>query len=240
MGIGAGARASILRLRSEDVGSVGNVLADSHANYPSFSYLFPDQAKRRKILHSLFTGVARDAQPFGEVWAAVEDGRMLGAAVWLPPGAFPWSARRKLRGSVFFLPVLMYAPRSLNDFMHLGERAEEVFPKEPHWYLEVLGVRPEVQGMGLGTRLLEPVLARADEDGLPCYLETAREENLRFYRRLGFELEGQVQLLAEGPPHWAMSRPPRGEDETLSQSAVSAEEGGNGIGHQTSSQTEEE
>lgn len=191
-------------------------------------------------MRSLFTGVARDAQPFGQVWAAVAAGRMLGVAVWLPPGAFPWSARRKLRGSAFFLPVLLYAPGSLKAFRHLGERSEVVFPQGPHWYLEVLGVRREAQGTGLGSRLLEPVLNRADEGGLPCYLETAREENLRFYRRLGFELEGQVQLLAEGPPHWAMIRPPRVEDETLSQSPASTEERENAVGGQASGQTEGE
>jgi GNAT superfamily N-acetyltransferase len=52
----------------------------------------------------------------------------------------------------------------------------------------ILGVGPEWQGQGVGSQLLQSVLARADADGVPCYLETGTEPNLRFYRRHGFEV----------------------------------------------------
>jgi ribosomal protein S18 acetylase RimI-like enzyme len=39
-------------------------------------------------------------------------------------------------------------------------------PSDPHWNLETLGIVPEAQGRGLGTRLLVPGLARADRDAL--------------------------------------------------------------------------
>ena len=37
----------------------------------------------------------KDACPFGEVWVAHADGKVAGAAVWLPPGAYPRNARRE-------------------------------------------------------------------------------------------------------------------------------------------------
>ena len=43
-----------------------------------------------------------------------------------------------------------------------------------------------MQGRGVGSALLEPALARADGEGMPCYLETQKEENLSFYARHGF------------------------------------------------------
>jgi GNAT superfamily N-acetyltransferase len=44
-------------------------------------------------------------------------------------------------------------------------------------------VRSGHQRQGIGSRLLEPVLACGDNDRLPAYLETAAERNLVFYQR---------------------------------------------------------
>ena len=60
--------------------------------------------------------------------------------------------------------------------------------KEPHWYVFVLGVRPERQGEGLGRALLDPALARADRDRLPAYLETTKEQQPHVLRP--FRLRG--------------------------------------------------
>jgi hypothetical protein len=53
------------------------------------------------------------------------------------------------------------------------------------------------------------MLAAADRSGLPAYLETASEENVVIYRRLGF---GQVHVESMpdgGPICWLMRRDPR-------------------------------
>jgi GNAT superfamily N-acetyltransferase len=49
-------------------------------------------------------------------------------------------------------------------------------------------VAPSAQGHGIGTRLIEPTLAEADEAGANCYLETFDDRNPRFYHRLGFSI----------------------------------------------------
>ena len=83
-------------------------------------------------------------------------------------------------------------------------------PPQPYWYLENVGVEPALQGRGIGTRLLAPVLALADAAGQPCYLETQTERNVAWYRALGFEVrEAGVAFTAGGPPNWTMLRPPR-------------------------------
>ena len=75
-------------------------------------------------------------------------------------------------------------------------------PGQPYWYLEVVGVDPAAQGRGVGTRLLEPVLAQAEEVGQLCYLETMTERNVGWYRSLGFEVrEVEVRFVPGGPPN---------------------------------------
>jgi GNAT superfamily N-acetyltransferase len=67
-----------------------------------------------------------------------------------------------------------------------------------------------MQGRGLGSTLLQPVLARADADRLPCYLETGVARNVTFYERHGFQVVAAGALPRGGPPLWAMVRAPRG------------------------------
>jgi GNAT superfamily N-acetyltransferase len=137
-----------------------------------------------------------------------------GVAVWLPPGAYPLSTSRKLRGMPALLSTLAAAPRALPAFTRLGTGLERAFPTGPHWYLEVLGVAPAWQGQGVGTRLLAPLLERADRERLPCYLETATRPNVAFYERLGFRVERELALLPGGPPQWTMIRPPQASPST--------------------------
>lgn len=79
----------IVSLRSEQLAAVREVFAGSHADYPPFRHLLPDPARRAQVPRVFFTATVRDAMAFGAVDAAVADDRLLGAAVWLPPGAFP-------------------------------------------------------------------------------------------------------------------------------------------------------
>lgn len=200
----------ILPVRRDQLAAVGELFAGSHADYPSFRHLFPDPARRARVLRRFFTGTVRDALAFGAVDGAVApDGRLLGVAVWLPPGAFPWSGRRKARFTPTMLAVLAAAPGSFLGFTRLGANAERLHPPDRHWTLETMGVAPSAQGQGTGSRLIGPGLARADAEGLACYLTTARGENVPFYQRFGFQVEDDaLPLVPGGPTQWGMRRPP--------------------------------
>jgi ribosomal protein S18 acetylase RimI-like enzyme len=79
-------------------------------------------------------------------------------------------------------------------------------PPEPHWYLGTLGVEPEQQGRGLGSRLLADWLAEVDRDAVSAYLETDKPENVAFYARVGFEVVGETRIF--GVAIRRMRRPP--------------------------------
>ena len=92
--------------------------------------------------------------------------------------------------------------------MRYGANIERAQPTEPHWYLEVLSVRPEHQRHGLGSRLVTPILERADRDQVPCDLDTADPANVAFYRRFGFEVvDPALEVVPGGPTVTMMHRP---------------------------------
>jgi hypothetical protein len=84
-------------------------------------------------------------------------------------------------------------------------------PIDPHWTLETLGIVPEAQGRGPGTRLLVPGLVRADWDALPSQLTMAGAIASGFYPRLGFEVEHDA-LRWSGPTSWACVERPTSPD----------------------------
>lgn len=184
-----------------------DAIAQGHADYPSFRYLFPDDRRRARALRAFFGATVRDAVPFGSVLTVRDGGRVQATAVWLPPGAFPWTRWRKARATPAFISVLAADPRAFRSFIRYGARVEQHHRGEPHWYLVVLSVRPESQRAGHGRRLIEPILERADREGVACRLETSDVNNIAYYRRFGFELDGQLEVLADGPPLHVMHRP---------------------------------
>ncbi|MGW5384523.1 hypothetical protein [Nocardia sp. NPDC003963] len=46
----------------------------------------------------------------------------------------------------------------------------------------------------------------AEQAGVRAFLETSAERNLRFYRRLGFEVTDEVAIPDSGPTTWCMLR----------------------------------
>lgn len=90
-----------------------------------------------------------------------------------------------------------------------GEAMAAAHPEEPHLYLFTVGVRQASQGKGLGTTMLKPVLATADAERLPVYLENTNPKNNSFYCRLGFEKTGELNLPADAPVVSTMWRPPQ-------------------------------
>lgn len=179
----------------------------SHADYPAFTSIYPDRRTRAKVLEPFFFAAVRDAIPFGAVYAAVKDDVVLGIALWLPPGEFPWSPMRKFRATWAFTKVWAADRRGFVTFTRLGAASERNHPPDSHWSLEALGIRPEAQRQGIGSELVTPILERGDEEEIECYLETSDPANVAFYERFGFRVVADLPLIPDGPPHIAMRRP---------------------------------
>jgi len=153
----------------------------------------------------------RDALHHGEAWGAVRDTSLLGVATWLPEGAYPPSPPRQLR-QLGALAVSLLSPATVPRGGRMVAATQSAHPKEPHWYLSVLGVEPAAQAQGIGTLLLEPVLHRLDREERAAYLETSKERNVAWYGRARFQLARTLDVWADGPRMWTMWREPKPAD----------------------------
>jgi ribosomal protein S18 acetylase RimI-like enzyme len=198
--------APIAALDRARLGHAAHVLARAFADDPAFVALWPEPVQRGRALRHLMAVPLADALRHGHVEAvAAQDGAIVGAAVWYPPGAAPMGGLRRLRSTPRILAVGAAAPSGFRRFARFGDAIAEAFPDDRPWYLAVIGVAPEGQGRGLGGRLVGHGLERAGDADV--YLETASPRAAALYTRLGFDtVEEAVELLPGGPPHRLMRR----------------------------------
>jgi GNAT superfamily N-acetyltransferase len=125
-----------------------------------------------------------------------------GVALWLPPGIGPDEEAMEAIATEA-------VPESEHDEKFgFIEMMGDAHPTEPHWYLPLIGVDHPHVGCGLGSALMRYASARADQGGVPCYLEATSPLNKRLYERHDFEEIGVIQC-GSSPPLWPMLRKPR-------------------------------
>lgn len=192
---------------TSEIDAVAEDLAAAFEDDPMFEWFMKTGRGRDRARFDLFRFLLREtAIPVGWALRPAVGG---GASVWIPsmrmgPSRW-WEELRSLpvilAATGFSRLDRMAAMRAAMEKHHPGER--------PHIYLWLLGVRPEAQGAGVGSRLLRAGLDRADAQDLPVFLETATTRNVALYRRHGFEVLAEYRAREDAPLSWAMWREPR-------------------------------
>ncbi|TCP56410.1 acetyltransferase (GNAT) family protein [Tamaricihabitans halophyticus] len=185
-----------------DVDAATRTLTEAFVDYPWTRHTIAadDHERRLETFQSLF--ITRIGLPHGKVW--VTDDRTA-VAVWTTPESTEI-------GAVFAELAPRFAELAGQRAAE-SQRAEAAMaahrPTEPVWFLGTVGVHPDHQGKRLSSAVIQPGLDAAEEAGVPAYLETSTERNVRLYQRLGFTVRAEVELPDGGPRTWAMVREPR-------------------------------
>jgi GNAT superfamily N-acetyltransferase len=184
---------------ADDAPALAAMLARSFDDDPVLMWAHPDPRKRPRRGAAFFAGRLRTLLEHELCWT---DDELAGAALWAPADAWAAPPGELVRG----LPHLTWR-RAPIVLYGLGQ-VERAHPREPHYYLSVLGVDPRAQRQGRGSALLRPGLEMCDREGVPAYLETGKTRNVGFYERHGFRVT-QEMTLPRGPKVWLMWRDPR-------------------------------
>jgi GNAT superfamily N-acetyltransferase len=195
---------AVRKATAEDVPRLARVLARAFYEDPVMRWVFPDDSRRLRQLErsSVSVSLKMMCLPHGETYTT-ED--VAGGALWLPPGKERLGPLDSLR----LLPHMAASwgrdlPRALRSLAHVDAK----HPRDPHYYLFILGVDPDRQGEGIGTALMRPVLRTCVSRGVPAYLEASGPRNRDLYARNGFEVVEETALPGGGPPVWRMWREP--------------------------------
>jgi GNAT superfamily N-acetyltransferase len=178
----------IVKLRESQIEMAGAMLARAFQNDPLMVYTLPRVADRVRLLPEYYTRMVRFGCLSGDA-VYTTAGPLIGAAVWLPPGT-QWTRARVEAAGLHELSGILGedAMRRFREVVTREAQARERDMTPPYWYLLLLGVEPVHQGRGIGGALIKPILARAQREGLACYLESEQPRNVDFYLKQGFEL----------------------------------------------------
>lgn len=168
---------------------------------PALSWILPDADHRARALRGLFRVLVPADMRAGVALRSTSDAS---AALWRAPGQAHSGTLEFLRTVV---PLVATFGTALPRGLKVQDGIDRHRPKGRFWYLHYVGVRPGRQGKGHGGRIIRAQTAVADNQGLPCWLETATPENVPLYERLGFVTQVEWDVPGGGPHFWGMMRP---------------------------------
>jgi GNAT superfamily N-acetyltransferase len=200
--------ASVRRLRGDEIRQASRLLAAAFADDPFIGHFFAHPRRRGLAFAPFFRTVLHELTHAGGVFALEAEEALAGVAAWAPPDGAPASHRSRRLTRLASLQVRALFPRAAPRLQAGFEALGASHPSVPHWYLAFVGIDPLRQRRGLGRAILAPALARADDEAVPCYLETPFPDTRAFYKTLGFDETDELYPVPGAPPIWTMTRPP--------------------------------
>jgi ribosomal protein S18 acetylase RimI-like enzyme len=195
----------LYRLQKKDARRAGEVLTDAFRHDPVWNAIFDGVDPERRI--GAFETPVRYCLKYGEVYAP--SAALEGVAAWVPgelADMAPW--RVLLSGAMW--PGMKLGAKVMRKMMPVFAPIEAdrkaTMQEKSFIYLFVIGVASQFQGLGFAGKLLRALIDKSERAGLPIYLETETESNVRMYEHFGFEVVKEIVLPVINLPMWELTR----------------------------------
>lgn len=192
-------------LAQDSVAAAARLLAGSMRDNPLHRAVFGrDDMRLEPLLANAFARLLRRQMETGRVFGAYEGDALVGVAAMVAPG----HCQPRLRDKLGMLPILVRGRAlrrlpQIRQWLRIWARHDPLFD---HWHLGPAAVDRTRQGQGIGSRLMAAICEQLDGHQGIGYLETDKPENVRLYRRGGFEVLAEQPVLGVG--NWFMLRHP--------------------------------
>ncbi|KKK16905.1 hypothetical protein ARAM_002676 [Aspergillus rambellii] len=201
----------ILPLTQLDIPQAVECIQTVFVDDPYFLYLFnPSTYNRARNTASLSAHFLHGLGCNAPIYVAKYQNRVVGVCWWISPrpASSPPSLSERVHDWILsfrqLLANIRYAGRGglrVDRYLQWKElqaesQAETWSSPQGYYFCNVIAVRAETRGKGVGRKLVEAVTQRADAEGVPCYLESSKGvPNLLIYEKLGFELVSEIECV---------------------------------------------
>lgn len=175
------------------------ILMNAFFEDPFYSYVFPDIEKRKKQMQWWMETMIKNCLRYGQMFS-------LGPGFLLIFGPDrPWYSTFNLIRCGLWKSIFMMSVREIMRLLEISNVWEKWHHsiKDHHFYIFVIGVKPDEQGNGYGKGLMQWIIDKAKNEQLFCYLETMTNENVSFYKNLGFDIFKQGHT-KDNRNYWSM------------------------------------
>ena len=191
----------LYKIQKKDLKNTVNVLTNAFSDDPMWKKVFNDEDKNRVITEVM----VRFCLKYGNVLSTSDN---LEGIMTITPHDKEMTMWRIIRSGAFFLSIKMRnETKKMNVLSNAIEEAKKSLNLDPHIHLLIMGVSQEFQGKGFGRKLLRALIEKAQTEKKSIYLETQKEDNIKFYKKYGFSVKKKI-ILPEplNLPMWLMVR----------------------------------
>jgi len=185
----------------EQYGEAARALGRAFIDDPPIRVVLPephDPVERARLLTIFFEAILGIQRGSGEpVIGVVIENKVVGAAI--VEGAGAASIGNMLMHGIARVPGLIRSVGWAGMVRGIRLQGELLnhHPREPHLYLNFLGVDPDYQRHHCGSAILDELkrLAALRSSLSGVYLETGTEQNVAYYTSRGYEILGELRPL---------------------------------------------
>lgn len=182
----------IRRMQSGEAEEVGYVNSLAFESNPMFKTLYQSNGEElRKILERDFVEMFADWPQ--ETFVAVHDGRVIGCirSHHCTGDRYSWVSCTEEEYEYIINQKIKLSVEQ--RWKWLEKTCEGYDPIIPHSHVGPIAVLPELQGKGVGSRLMMDYFSRLN--GGVSFLETFQESNARFYEKCGYRVTATNYIL---------------------------------------------
>lgn len=179
----------MIKAANSDKHLILDILTESFDTNQSVNYIIKKDNKRVKRIRALMDYSFETCRRFGEILMS-EDRNACALIV------YPDKKKTTLQSISLDLKLIFQCVgfRNIKKTLRRESLIKKVQPKESMTYLWFIGVNPEKQGNGIGSRLLSDILENSMMENRPVYLETSTLNNLSWYKKFDFDVYHEEDL----------------------------------------------
>ena len=189
----------LFKIQKRDLKNAVDVLTDAFSKESMWKEVFTDEEKNRILTEVM----VRFCLKYGSVYATSENFEGIMALAPHDKEMTTWTI---VRSGGFFLSMKIADEAKKMEVLNSAvEEAKKSLNLGSHIHLLMMGVSQEFQGKGFGGKLLRALIEKAEAEKKSIYLETQKENNVKFYEKYGFSVKRKI-ILPEplNLPMWLM------------------------------------
>ncbi|HEY0056940.1 MAG TPA: GNAT family N-acetyltransferase [Pedobacter sp.] len=166
-----------------------DILYRSFLDNQSVNYICRQDEKKVERVKALMDYSFEICYKYGEVFLSDD---LDACALVLYPDQKPTSFKTILLDLKLILNCI--GVKNIKKALNRESKIKTVQPKDPMYYLWFIGVEPEKQGSGIGTKFFTEILEHSKKRNRPIYLETSTLRNISWYKQFGFEIYSELDF----------------------------------------------
>lgn len=179
----------MIKASYHEKGLVIDILTKSFDTNQSVNYIVKQDSAREKRVKALMDYSFEVCYLFGDVF--LSENKKACALI-----LYPDKKKTTFKSIILDLKLILNCVgiSNIKKAISRESKIKKLQPKEPMYYIWFIGVDPQYQSSGIGSKLLSEVIDDSKQKKRALYLETSTLKNIPWYKKFGFDIYNELDL----------------------------------------------